>query len=91
MHERASSHGVSRVKIDVRYFASLREAAGMPAETVDTAAADVLSLYAELQARHGFTLPAERLRAAIDGAFARWDAPLHDGAEVAFLPPVSGG
>lgn len=79
------------MRIDVRYFASLRETAGVSVERIETAATDLVSLYAELQARHGFTLPAERLRAAIDGAFARWDTPLRDGAEVAFLPPVSGG
>ena len=79
------------MKIEVRYFASLREIAGMSTESIETAAPNLVSLYAELQARYGFTLPAERLRAAIDGAFARWDAPLREGAEVAFLPPVSGG
>ena len=28
---------------------------------------------------------------AIDGAFARWDDVPRDGAEIAFIPPVSGG
>ena len=28
---------------------------------------------------------------AVDGAFARWDSPLRDGCEIAFIPPVSGG
>ena len=79
------------MKIEVRYFASLREAAGVSAENIDTDAADLAALYAELQARHGFPLPVDRLRAAIDGAFARWDTPLREGAEVVFLPPVSGG
>jgi len=79
------------MKIHVRYFASLRDAAGVADESIETAAPDLASLYAELQARHGFALPMERLRAALDGEFARWDAPLRDGAEVVFLPPVSGG
>lgn len=79
------------MKIDVRYFASLRETAGTATETVDTQATDLAALYAELQSRHGFTLPIDRLRASLDGAFARWDTPLRDGADVAFLPPVSGG
>ena len=59
------------MKIEVRYFASLRESAGASAETIETAATDLAALYAELQARHGFTLPAERLRAAIEAAIAR--------------------
>jgi molybdopterin converting factor small subunit len=31
------------------------------------------------------------LNAAINGAMCGFDSILHDGAEVAFLPPVSGG
>jgi molybdopterin synthase sulfur carrier subunit len=79
------------MRVEVLYFASLRDAAGRASEPVDTAASEVGALYAELRARHGFALAPERLRAAIDGAFVAWNAPLHEGAEVAFLPPVSGG
>ena len=52
---------------------------------------DLRGLYAELQARHGFVLPADRLRVAVDGAFAPWNESLREGSEVAFIPPVSGG
>jgi molybdopterin synthase sulfur carrier subunit len=44
-----------------------------------------------LRVRHGFALAPERLRVAIDGAFSDWDAAVSDGAEIAFMPPVSGG
>ena len=30
-------------------------------------------------------------RVAVDGAFAQWDDVPRDGAEIAFIPPVSGG
>lgn len=79
------------MRLQVLYFASLRDAAGMAEEQVETATEDAAALYAELQARHGFDFPRERLRVAVDGAFARWDAPLREGATVAFIPPVSGG
>ena len=78
-------------RVNVLYFASLRDAAGTDAETVDTQAADLAALYLELQQRHGFAIPIEHLRVAVDGAFAHWhDAP-RDGSEVVFIPPVSGG
>ena len=77
--------------VEVLYFASLREAAGMPGERVETQATDLRALYAELQRKHGFAFPLERLRASMDGAFTAWDTPLRNGAEVVFLPPVSGG
>ena len=79
------------MKVLVRYFASLRDAAGVAEEHVESNAVDLAALYGELQARHAFTLPVDRLRAALDGEFVRWDTPLRDGAQVVFLPPVSGG
>ena len=79
------------MQIDVLYFATLRDASGCAGERVDTAAIDVAALYGELRARHGFALAPESLRAAMDGAFVSWHAPLREGAEIAFLPPVSGG
>lgn len=79
------------MRVEVRYFASLRDRAGTAVEVWNTEARDLAALYDEVQARHGFALPRDRLRASLDGAFARWDAPLHEGADVAFLPPVSGG
>ncbi len=79
------------MRVEVLYFASLRDAAGMDGEHVQTDAVDAAALYASLQARHGFAFPRERLRVALDGAFADWHAPLREGATVAFIPPVSGG
>jgi molybdopterin synthase sulfur carrier subunit len=73
------------------YFASLRDAAGVDQETVESPLTDARALYARLRERHGFTLGAERLRVAINGAFASWEQPLADGDEVVFIPPVSGG
>lgn len=73
------------------YFASLRDRAGCDGETVASAAARPRELYAEVAQRHGITFAAERLRVAVNGEFADWDRALHDGDEIVFLPPVSGG
>lgn len=79
------------MRYQVLYFASLRDAAGRDAEQIESAHADARALYADLRARHGIALPAERVRIAINGEFAPWDRALADGDEIAFLPPVSGG
>ena len=73
------------------YFASLRDAAGCAQETIASDARDPRALYAEAAARHDFRMPLQRLRVAVNGAFANVDCALRDGDEVAFLPPVSGG
>ncbi len=78
------------MSVTVLYFASLREAAGVERESLPLPAS-LEGLYGELAARYAFALPAARLRVAVDGAFVRWDSPLRDGCEIAFIPPVSGG
>jgi len=77
--------------ISIRYFAILREQRGLGREQLATAAATPEALYEELRARHGFTLPADRVRAAINGEFAPSTAVLREGDEVVFIPPVAGG
>lgn len=78
-------------RVRIVYFAILREQRGASAEMLCTDAADASALYEELRARHGFSLPATSVRAAINGVFASWEAKLADGDEVVFLPPVAGG
>jgi sulfur-carrier protein len=75
----------------VQYFAILREQRGLTDEKLTTAATTPAALYDELRARHGFTLPGDRVRAAVNDAFVASDAPLRDGDRVVFIPPVAGG
>ena len=79
--------------VRVRLFAALREAAGTDEEQVE--AAPLPALLDDLCARHG-ALFAQRLSVStvlVDGTAtprtAAVDVP--DGAEIALLPPVSGG
>jgi sulfur-carrier protein len=79
------------VQVTVLYFASLRDAAGTASESFHTDASTLRALYAELRERHGFVLPPERLRVSMDAAFVAWEAAPREGAEIVFIPPVSGG
>jgi molybdopterin synthase sulfur carrier subunit len=78
------------MSVTVLYFASLRDAAGVESEQVPLPAS-LQELYEQLRERHALPLAPERLRVAMDGAFCGWDAPVSEGAEIAFIPPVSGG
>lgn len=78
-------------RVHVQYFALLREQRGAAEETVESAANTPGALYAELRSRHHFTLPFERIRAAVNDEFVAMDAPLRDGDRVVFIPPVAGG
>ena len=81
--------------LPVLYFAWLRERIGLPRETVETSAATVAGLVAELSAREDrYALAFSDLKAvrvALDQDLSDFDAPLDGVREVAFFPPMTGG
>jgi len=78
-------------ELHVQYFALLREQAGRREEAVSTRAATPRELYAELTARHRFSLAPEHLKVAVNAEFSDWSRPLAAGDTVVFIPPVAGG
>ena len=85
------------MKLNIRYFASIREQLGITQETIDIDVPELSidALRATLAARHAQTAEALRtgraVRAAVnqetvDGAFI-----VREDCEVAFFPPVTGG
>ncbi|MGJ7569444.1 MoaD/ThiS family protein [Variovorax sp. RB2P76] len=83
------------MKVQVRYFASVREALARSGESVDTQAETLAALRDELIGRGGAYATAlargKAVRMALDQAMSDEAAALHDGCEVAFFPPVTGG
>lgn len=88
-------------QVHIKYFASVREALNVSSETVQTAAATVGELRAELMGRSGGYAQAlgdgangVALRAAYQQTLCDWHTPfdlLASSHEVAFFPPVTGG
>jgi sulfur-carrier protein len=83
------------MKIQVRYFAALREALGAT-EALELPPGSTLGglrdALAGRSARHAEVLARNRaVRCALDQRLCGEDALLADGAEVAFFPPVTGG
>jgi len=81
------------VQVTVKLFGSVREAAGVKELSVSLPeGADVGRLRGLLARDHPiFETLGERLAASVDYDVVPFDTVLHDGDEVAFLPPVAGG
>ena len=81
--------------IELVYFAWVRERIGLPREKIETTAATVADLVAELRAREERYALAfgdlASLRVALDQELSSFDAPLAGVREVAFFPPMTGG
>ena len=81
------------MSIRVLFFASISDIVGMRETSVDAADfKDVKSIFDRF-ARQNPSLETYRSSVlyALNSEFARSGSPVHDGDEVAFFPPVSGG
>ena len=79
--------------LTVRLFARLREIAGTSELRLEVNdGATVRDVWQTLVQRHAALTPfTSSVSAAVNEEYSRMGAPLRDGDEVAFLPPVSGG
>lgn len=83
------------MKIQLRYFASLREALGASDNVEVGEGSTVATLRDMLLARGGrhadLLARGRAVRCALNQVLCDESAALSDGAEVAFFPPVTGG
>ncbi len=79
------------MRIQIRYYALMREQAGRSDESVETSAGTPAELYRDLGTRHPFTLAPEQLKVAVNGEFSDWSRALRPDDVVVFIPPVAGG
>ena len=81
--------------VNLKYFASIREAIGQGSESVNTPATTLKALRDELIARGGayaeVLAHGRAVRMALNQDLCDESAALTDGCEVAFFPPVTGG
>ena len=82
-------------RIDILYFAWVRERIGIPREQVETRAVTVADLIVELRAREDRYAMAfadvSALRVALDQELGAFSDPLAGVRELAFFPPMTGG
>jgi len=78
------------------YFAWVRERVGKTEELVDAPAdaatvADLMRWLKTRGAEYEHAFETDAVRAAIDHAHVRLDAPISGAREIAFFPPMTGG
>ena len=81
------------MRVTVQLFARLRELAGRAETTCDLApGASVADVWRALEVDHPAISPlGASVSAAVNAQFAPMTTEVHDGDDIAFLPPVSGG
>jgi molybdopterin converting factor subunit 1 len=86
-------NGPATVRITIRLFARLREIAGAGELSRDIAAPATAQTAWETLAQEFPALGQYRavISCAVNEQYAKFDTPLAEDDEIAFLPPVSGG
>ena len=78
--------------VNVKYFAMLRDRAGIDEENVSLESGDsAASIYLRLAEKYKFALSLKDLRFAINDEFGSSDTELKAGDSLVFIPPVAGG
>lgn len=80
-----------RKKLNIQYFAKLREETGRSTEIRESEAENAKELFEELVAVYSFSWDHSHFRVAINEEFQDWSEPLKDGDTVVFIQPVAGG
>jgi molybdopterin converting factor subunit 1 len=81
------------MSLHILFFASLSDVAGMRETSLDAAGFTSVRSVFEKFAKDFPALETCRASVlfAVNSEFARPESPVHDGDEIAFFPPVSGG
>ena len=83
------------MKVNVKYFAGIREAIGTASESIETSVATLGLLRDQLIAQGGAyeesLVRGKAVRMALNQVMCDEGVALTAGAEVAFFPPVTGG
>lgn len=79
-------------KVQVQYFALMRERAGINVEDWSISTKEtVAQLYDRVRQKYDISLEFAHLRVAVNHNFAPSDYPLKHSDHVVFIPPVAGG
>lgn len=76
--------------INVKYFASLREKAGVESEELSFEGT-YEELYLKLSQKYAFNLPHTMVQVAVNDEFSSMSSRVLPNSKVVFIPPVAGG
>jgi sulfur-carrier protein len=79
------------IKVNIQYFAMLKERRGCSNEEISVEEVDIQSLYKELDEKYNFKLTEKDLKFAVNDNFVSSEYVLKNGDDIVFIPPVGGG
>jgi len=79
------------MKVNIKYFAAMRECCGKSQEILETDASNPQQLFEQICGVYPITLALDTLKVAVNEEYVDFDTPLSEMDTVVFIPPVAGG
>jgi len=79
------------MKINIKYFASLREQANKSEEIIETTYAKPSEIYNELKKKYNFSLELNELKVAVNDCYEDFNYEMKEMDTLVYIPPVAGG
>jgi molybdopterin converting factor subunit 1 len=78
-------------KINLKYFAKLKDDIGKSSETIETELNNLSEIYDYLSKKYKLSLTKDFLKVAINDEFVDWNTEIKDNDTIVLIPPVAGG
>ncbi|MCB0414952.1 MAG: molybdopterin converting factor subunit 1 [Bdellovibrionales bacterium] len=79
------------MNLTIKYYAFLRDKAGVSSEVIDVDIRTAEELYNLLNEKYQFQIDKSQLRVAVNDEFVDFNTSLVGNDKVVFIPPVAGG
>ena len=79
------------MKVNIEYFAKIREERGSSFDTLEVEPMSAKELYMLLKKKYKFSISFENLKVAVNEEFSSWDTMINENDTVVFIQPVAGG
>lgn len=79
------------MKVEVKYFAALRECTGKSSEVLELNNGRVEDIFNDLNKQYSFPVDKHHLKVAVNEEYQSFESVVKDGDTLVFIPPVAGG
>jgi molybdopterin converting factor subunit 1 len=79
------------MKVNILYFASLRDSSKKAQEQIETEASTIDDVFNTLNEKYSFDVNKEDLKVAINEVYVDFTTTISENDTIVFIPPVAGG
>lgn len=79
------------MKINIKYFAAMRETVGLSEEVLETNSTTAEEVLLEMMKKYSFDVKRSNLKVAVNEEYVPFSTLLKENDTLVFIPPVAGG